>query len=101
MKVRISEEHLRVRVDKKDTHLLEQGNSVSCSIMIGNETSPSFILSAEQSVADIPSVQLTETRTLITVPADQLKDLLSGNISKISRDRSDDGCAITVEIDIQ
>jgi hypothetical protein len=101
MKVRISEELLRVRVDKKDTLLLEQGHPISCSIMIGNGTALSFILSAAQSAVDNPSIQVTETRTLITVPADQLKDLLSGNISTIFRDRSDDGCTITVEIDIQ
>ena len=101
MKVRISEEHIRVRIDKNDSHLLENDEPVRCSIAIGDGSSLSFVLEADSSSLKSTSLELSGTQITIKANPADLVELISGSRSQISRGRTDDGCAITIEVDIQ
>ena len=101
MKVRISEEHIRVRIDSRDSESLKNGERVRCHVSLGNDGQVSFKLESSHSHAGAPSLEFRDSCFLITVSSESMMELISGNLSQIARVKSEDDCAITIEVDIQ
>jgi hypothetical protein len=100
MKVRISDNHLRVRLSKIDVDRLRDRTPVGCSIAMVPGVALSFFLQAEKTMAETVSLVFEGTQISMIVADDQLESLLSGEIPSITRAASTSECGITIEVDI-
>lgn len=90
-----------MRIDARDSESLKKGETVSCHIALGNEGQVSFTLNSSPLHTGRPSLEFRDSRFLITVFSESMKELIAGNLSEIARVKSEDGCAITIEVDVQ
>jgi hypothetical protein len=100
MKVRISDNHLRVRLSKVEADRLGDGESVTCSISMAVGHELSFLVLTEKTMPENVALGFDGTRMLVSVAVDQLGSLLSGELSSITKIPSKSQCGVTIEVDI-
>lgn len=101
MKTRLSDNHVRIRLEPTDRHRLEAEGALSCRISISPSDEFAVSLKSDVSGSDGISVELTDSGILIGVSGQMLQSLLNGEISELKREKSSHQCGVSIEVDIQ
>lgn len=101
MKIRLSDNHVRVRLDRSDEQAIKSDGFVSCTLRISPRKEFSVTLTAGDEEPDTPSLTFRDTGMELFVSRKEIEALFDGNTTSIFRDASSERCGIVVEIDIQ
>lgn len=101
MKIRLSDNHVRIRLEPTDRHRLETDGALSCRISVSPSDEFKVSLEGDVSVSEGISIELKDSGMLIKTSRRMLQSLFDGEMSELKREKSTDECGVSIEVDIQ
>lgn len=101
MKIRLSDDHVRIRLARTDRARLETDGLLSLPISVSPSDKFTVRLEGGESDSDGISVQLIDSGMLIRTSNRMLQSLFDGVVSEIRREKDSDECGVSIEVDIQ